>query len=92
MAEFTLKPREDDTLKLNIGEESFQIPLATSLTFNEADQMNTNEGAIDFFRKYIRAEVADSLTLSNWRDVILAWNDASKKATALAGGTGAGES
>jgi len=92
MAEFTLKPREDDTLKLNIGEESFQIPLATSMTFTEAAQMNTNEGAIDFFKKYIRPEVAETLTIGNWREVLLAWSDASKKAAAAMGGTGAGES
>lgn len=92
MTEFTLRPREEDTLKLNIGEESFQIPLATSLTLNEAAQMNTTEGAIDFFKKHIRPDVADQLTISNWRDVILAWKDASEKATAIAGGAGAGES
>jgi len=92
MAEFTLKPREDDTLKLNIGEESFQIPLATSMTFDEASRMNTNEGAIEFFKKYIRAEVAESLTLGNWREVLVAWSDASRKAADAMGGSGAGES
>ena len=88
MAELTLKPREIDTLKLNIGDDSFQIPLATSMTYEEALGMDTMEGAIAFFRKYIRADVADMLTLMNYRDIINAWKDASEEA----GGKTPGES
>lgn len=80
MTEFTLNKREEDSLKLNIGEESFLIPLATSLTLSEASTMDTMDGAIAFFRKYIREEVADALTLFNYRDIIKAWKDASQKA------------
>ncbi len=80
MTEFTLNKREEDSLKLNIGEESFLIPLATSLTLAEASTMDTMDGAIAFFRKYIREEVADALTLFNYRDIIKAWKDASQKA------------
>ena len=81
MTEFTLKPKEADTLKLNIGDESFQIPLATSLTFAEAAAMKTQDGAIEFFRRHIRAEVADALTIGNWKDIITVWTEASKGAT-----------
>lgn len=88
MTEFTLTKREIDTLKLNIGDESFQIPLATSLTLDEARGMDSIEGSIAFFRKYIRAEVADTLTLMNYRDIITAWKDASEQA----GGKTPGES
>lgn len=83
MAEFTLNRREEDTLKLNIGDESFQIPLATSLTLDEAATMDTMDGAVAFFKKYIRKELADTLTLMNWRDVINAWREASEKAVTL---------
>lgn len=92
MAEFTLKTREEDTLKLNIGDESFQIPLATSMTLEEARSMDTMEGAISFFNKYIREDVANSLSLINYRDLIKAWRDASEVAMQAAGDITPGES
>ena len=53
MAEFTLKERPKKTLKLNIGEESFNIPLAGSLTPEEAAPLDTQAGTIEFFQKYL---------------------------------------
>ena len=55
MKEFTLNKREEDYLKLNIGEESFLIPLASNMTLEEAQTMDTLEGAISFFREYTHA-------------------------------------
>ena len=80
MAEFTLNRREEDLLKLNIGDESFNIPLATSMTLEEAASMENMDGAISFFKKYIRKEVADALSIINYRDIITAWREASEKA------------
>ena len=73
MKEFTLKKRESDYLKLNIGEESYLIPLATSITYGEAKSIDTIDGAMVFFRKYIGDEVADSLSLYDYKDLITAW-------------------
>lgn len=87
MREFTLKKREEDYLKLNIGEESFLIPLATNLTLDEVKNMDDTDGAIEFFRKYIREDVAQSLTLYNYKDIITAWREASEKAMESAGKT-----
>lgn len=87
MREFTLKKREEDYLKLNIGEESFLIPLATNLTLDEVKNMDSTDGAIEFFRKYIREDVAQSLTLYNYKDIITAWREASEKAMESAGKT-----
>ena len=78
MAEFTLKKREPEWLKLNIGNESFNIPLATSMTLEEAHSMNEMDSAISFFKKYIRDDVANSLSLLNYRDIITAWKNASE--------------
>lgn len=80
MAEFTLKKREEDLLKLNIGNESFNIPLANSMTFDEAASMETMDGAIGFFKKYIDKNITDALTLGDWREVINAWREASERA------------
>lgn len=78
MREFTLNKRESDFLKLNIGEESFEIPLATSLTMEEARNMETMDGAISFFNKYISSDISKALTLRNYRDIIVAWREASE--------------
>lgn len=82
MREFTLKNKEPDFLKLNIGEESFEIPLATSMTMEEARCMETMDGAISFFNKYISSDIANALTLRNYRDIIVAWREASEAAQA----------
>jgi len=79
MAEFTLKPREIETLKLNIGEESFQIPLAGSLTPEEAAPLDTNEGTIAFFQKYLSKDVIAVLKIDDYNAITQAWLDASKK-------------
>lgn len=91
MAELTLKKREEDTLKLNIGEDSFQIPLATSMTLEEAQSMDSMDGAIAFFKKYIREDVANALSLINYRDIIKAWRDASEVAMNASGDLTPGE-
>ena len=81
MAEFTLKPREADTLKLNIGDESFQIPLAASLTPEEAAPLDTQTGTIEFFNKYISEDVAKTLRIQDYNEITKAWVDASKKSS-----------
>lgn len=92
MAEFTLNRREEDTLKLNIGEDSFEIPLATSVTLEEAQAMDSMDGAIAFFKNYIREDVANALSLLNWRDIIKVWKEASETAMKAAGDLTPGES
>jgi len=72
--------QEDDLLELNIGNETFNIPLATGMTLEEAYTMNTMDGAISFFKKYIRKEVADALTLGKWQELLVVWMNASQNA------------
>lgn len=77
MAEFTLKPKEESTIRINIGEDSYQVPLAMSLTLKEAEEASSFDGSVAFFKKYIPEEVADALTVQNWYDIMMAWKDAS---------------
>lgn len=79
MAEFTLKPREVNTLKLNIGEESFQIPLAGSLTPEEAAPLDTREGTIAFFQKHLSKKIVKVLTIDDYNAITAAWLDASRE-------------
>ena len=55
MKELTLREKEDDFLKLNIGEESYLIPLASSMTLDEIRAMDDKEKALSSFRS-TRAE------------------------------------
>lgn len=90
MAELNLKSYEEDTLRLNIGEDSFLIPLATSLTLEEATAVIGNQDeAIAFFKRYIREDVTKNLKMKQWRDILIAWTNASRTA---AGGMDPGES
>lgn len=80
MAEFTLKRKEASTLKLNIGEDSFQIPLAGSLTPEEAAPLDTQAGTIAFFQKYLSDDIKAVLTIDDYNEITKAWVSASKKA------------
>ena len=53
MKELTLREKEDDFLKLNIGEESYLIPLASSMTLDEIRAMDDKEKAFEFIQKHI---------------------------------------
>ena len=81
MQEFTLKKKEAKTLRLNIGDESFQIPLAGSLTPEEAVTLNTAEGTIAFFNKYISPEITKELTVDDYNEITEAWKNATRKAS-----------
>lgn len=83
MYEFTLRKREEDTIKFIIGDNSYQIPLAMGMTPAEAEKMDSTDGAIEFFKSYIDAETAVRLTLRDYRDMINAWKEASQKSAQL---------
>ena len=78
MASFELKPRESDTLKLTIGDKSFQIPLANSLNPDYLASLDTQEKTIQFFKQYIPEDVAKTLRYIDYSDITRAWLDASK--------------
>ena len=80
MAEFTLKRKPAKTLKVNIGDESFQIPLSMCLTPEELVPLGTAEGTRDFFRKYLSDDVIKILTIEDYNEITRAWVEASNKA------------
>ena len=76
MKEFTLKKKESDFFKLNIGEESYLIPLARSLTFEEINRMQDKENVVEFFRKYLGNDVFNALTVDQFEVVCREWQKA----------------
>lgn len=85
MAEFTLKKKPAKVLKLNIGDETFNIPLATSLTPEEAAPLDTQAGTIAFFQSYLSEEVKKILVIEDYNEITKAWVKASKEAGAEPG-------
>ena len=76
MKEFTLKKKESDFFKLNIGEESYLIPLARSLTFEEINRMQNKENVVEFFRKYLGDDVFNALTVDQFEIICREWQKA----------------
>lgn len=70
MTEFTLKPKEKNTIRFNIGEESVQIPLRGSLSLKEAMGLSDEAGTYSFFKKYIPEKIFDSLTVDELNQII----------------------
>lgn len=79
MTEFTLKRAEAKTLKINIGEESYQIPLMGSLTFKEAKTLDTQEGTYAFIKRHIPGKVLDDLTVEEYNQIVYIWKEESQK-------------
>lgn len=84
--EITLKKPEVETLRVNIGEGTYEIPLGASLTVSDYASLNSFEGTIAFYKKYIPEEVADSLTFDEWNQITEAWTKATKKSGRLSSG------
>ena len=77
MPEFTLKRKEANTLRLNIGNCTVNVPLAGSLTPAKAKQLETPEGTREFFAEYLPEDLAATLTVDEWNAIIHAWQNAS---------------
>lgn len=83
MAEFTLKRRKAKTLKINIDDKSYHIPLSGSMKPKEVAKLDTVEATLEFMKKYIPGEVLDELTQDEYNDIVRAWGEASKEASGL---------
>ena len=63
MAEVIIKKREEtEVLKATIGEQTYSIPLASSIPYVKLKAMRTDDAVIEFFKNYIPEEVFDTLT------------------------------
>lgn len=76
MKEFTLKKKETDFFKLNIGEESYLIPLARSMTFEELNNMKNRKNIVEFFEKHLGKEVFNAITVDQFEIVCREWQKA----------------
>ena len=83
MAEFTLRETEPKTLKLNIGEESYQIPLGGSIPRKELVLLETADGTYSFFLKYIPKKVLESLSVDSHNQIVQVWRTETQNASQM---------
>ena len=83
MAELTLTPKEVETLRVNIGDESYQLPLGGSMSRKEIAELDTSEGTYAYLCKHIPAEVLDNLPLSSYNQLIATWIQETKKTSGM---------
>ena len=79
MTEFTLKPIETKTIKINYLDESFEIPLQGSLTFEEANLLATPEGTYAFMKKHVPEDILKALKVEEYNMILAAYREASEK-------------
>lgn len=89
MAEVIIKKKEQiEVLKATIGDETYSIPLASSVPYLVLKNMRTEEKVIEFFKEYIPEDVFNGLLAGEIMQLVKAWNDATQEAT----GASVGES
>ena len=79
MAEFTLKPAEVKTLKVNYGDESFELPLQGSLSISEALPLATPEGTRTFMEKHIPKHIMEKLKVEEYNQLLAVYKAESEK-------------
>ena len=82
MAEITLGRKETlETLKVNIGKDSYSIPLMGSLTLAETRALAKADDEFAFFKKYIPEDLIDSLAINDLKALTTMWKAESEKAS-----------
>ena len=84
--QITLKKPKVETLSVNIGDAVVEIPLGNSLTLEEYADLNTFEGSVRFYNRYIPEEIAKTLTIAEYNQITEAWGEATRKVSKLSVG------
>ena len=80
MREITLtnENKQINVLKVNIGKETYSVPLSGSLSIREMKAMRDGvEDGFDFFGRYIPQDVLETLTMDQFKELNKAWKEAS---------------
>ena len=96
MQKYVLEEKEKDYLELTIRGEAFRLPLSLGIgeflilqkAFNENDIL----ALVDFFRRYIRSDVLDTLEIQDFTQLLKVWKDAFDANAKTSGSLSVGES
>ena len=88
MKEITLggQPKEMKALRVNIGEEHYEIPLGGMLKPRELANMDTPAKTLAFLEKYIPKKVVENLCMDDYNALVNAWSEATKEASGVSVG------
>jgi len=88
MKEITLgsQAKENDFLRVNIGDKSYDIPLGGRLTPRELANMDTPAKTLAFLEKHIPKKVVESLCVDDYNALINAWSEATTGAAGVPAG------
>lgn len=80
---------KDEKLGVIIGDKTYYIPLGQSLSIKEIHKLDKQEEVIKFFEKHLGKEVMETLSVSDFQDIVQAWSAQTK---GLSEGASLGES
>lgn len=81
MAEIRLGDHKKvEVLKVTIGEETYSVPLAGSLSVKKALHLDKQEQVIAFFQDHIPKKTLENLTVDELNYLIVTWKNESEKA------------
>jgi len=88
MKEITLggQPKEMKTLRVNIGDDHYDVPLGGMLKPRELTAMDTPEKTMAFLEKYIPKKVVENLCMDDYNALVRAWSDATKESSGVSVG------
>lgn len=96
MPTFNLNSKKaKEVLKVEIGDKTYSVPLASSLKFKEVKKLLSlkkldGEEAIttfgEFFAAYLGADVVDNLTMDDITALANAWSNATSEASGITSG------
>lgn len=86
MKEITLKKPEVQTLRVNFGDTVVEIPLGTSVPYDEQATLATFEGTVAFYKRFIPKDIAKTLTVDEYNQITTAWLQATKEASGMTSG------
>lgn len=78
MKEFTLKPKQERTIRINVGDESFQLPLQGSLSRKEVMTLATPEGTYSFIKKHVPKDILDNMDMEQYNELLAIWKKESE--------------
>lgn len=78
MPDITIQPKKViEYLNVNIGDETYKVPLAKYLKIGEASKLDNNKAIIEFFNKYLGEDVVNNLTFDDLTEIAEAWKSVS---------------
>ena len=83
MAKFVLMPKQEKTLEVVVGDNSYYLPLRGSLPMKEVKTLGTPEGTYAFFKKQFPEDVFESLSYDNYNELVALWSKESDKASGM---------